>query len=93
MVAFETRAGEMEYPINSRVPRRIELRQGDFDPDMGGLGWTEHCPKCTRARTHGWHKADKFKHNEACRRRVQAELAQTVRGRARLELTSQRRER
>ena len=56
MVPFGTRAGEMEYPTNSRVPTRIELRQGDFDPDMGGLGWREHCPKCTRARIHGLHR-------------------------------------
>ena len=53
----------------------------------------EQCPKCTRARIHGWHKADKFKHNEACRKCVEAELAQTARGRARLDLTAQRRER
>ena len=34
VVPFEARIGDMEYPIDSRVPRRIELRQGDFDPDM-----------------------------------------------------------
>ena len=56
VVPFGTRAGEMEYPTNSRVPTRIELRQGDFDQDMGGLGWREHCPKCTRARIHGLHR-------------------------------------
>ena len=44
------RADEQGY---RRAPRRLELRQADFDPAMGGFGWTEHCPKCSRARLYG----------------------------------------
>ena len=46
-----------------RAPRRLELRQGDFDPAMGGHGWTEHCTKCTRAREYGWKDSVNIQHS------------------------------
>ena len=67
-----------------RAPRRLELRQGDFDPTMGGHGWTEHCPKCNRARLYGWKENVNLQHNDACRARIEAELATTAKGQARL---------
>ena len=37
---------EAERPLGRRAARRLELWQRDFDPAMGGHGWTENCPKC-----------------------------------------------
>ena len=76
-----------------RAPRRLELRQGDFDPAMGGYGWTEHCPKCSRARMYGWKDSANLQHNEACRVRIEGELAATDKGKARLDLSKQRMDR
>ena len=77
-----------------RAPRRLELRQADFDPTVGGGdGWTEHCPTCARARMYGWKDSVNLQHNEACRTRIDAELATTVKGKARLELSKTRTER
>ena len=55
-VMFLPRDGARAYEIRGRAPKRLELRQSDLDPAMGGHGWTEHCPKCTRARRFGWKK-------------------------------------
>ena len=63
-----------------RVPRRLELRQSDFDPAMGGVGWTEHCAKCTKARLYGWRQASSAMHSDACRRRIEEALAETEQG-------------
>ena len=65
--------------------RRLELLQGDFDPAVGGHGWTEHCPKCDRARLYGWRSAIQMQHSDACRARIEFALEQTQRGRERLE--------
>ena len=83
-------ANEQGY---QRAPRRLELRQADFDPTMGGHGWTEHCPKCSRARLYGWRDSVNLQHNEACRQRIEAELAMTERGKARIALSKHRIER
>ena len=69
-----------------RAPRRLELRLGDFGPAMGGHGWTEHCPKCSRARLYGWRDSVNLQHKEACRLRIGGWLATTEKGKARLEL-------
>ena len=60
---------------------------------MGGHGWTEHCSKCMKAKDHGWKQAANSPHSDACRIRIEGELAQTERGRARLANTQQRSER
>ncbi len=73
-----------------RAVRKLELRQADFDPAMGGFGWTEHCPKCTRARLHGWREASNQQHSAGCRQRLEELLAQTERGQARLAHTKER---
>ena len=79
-----------EEPARRRHARRLELRQGDFDPDKGGFGWTEHCPKCTKARTYGWKESLNMQHSQQCRARIEAELAQTEKGRTRLEHVKER---
>jgi len=76
-----------------RAPRRLELRQGDFDPAMGGHGWTEHCPKCARARLYGWKDSVNLQHNDACRARIENELMTTEKGKARVALSKSRLER
>ncbi len=76
--------------VRRREPRKLELRQADFDPAMGGFGWTEHCPKCTRARLYGWRASSNQQHSAGCRTRVEELLAQTDRGRARLAHTKER---
>ena len=91
VVPFEERKEEASEPTrHGRAPRKLELRQGDFDPSMGGHGWTEHCPKCTRAREYSWEQAANSQHSDACRTRIEVELAQTERGRARLAHSQQR---
>jgi len=77
-------------PAKGRRARRLELRQGDFDPDKGGFGWTEHCPKCDKARSYGWKESINMQHSGQCRARIEAELAQTERGKARLEHVKER---
>ncbi len=79
-----------ELAAQRRVPRKLELRQADFDPAMGGFGWTEHCPKCSKARLYGWKEAYNQQHSAGCRRRIEEALAQTERGRARLAHTKER---
>ena len=76
-----------------RAPRRLELRQADFDPAQGGYGWTEHCPKCSRARLYGWKESTNLQHNETCRQRIEGELAMTEKGKARIALSKTRLER
>ena len=76
-----------------RQARRLELRQGDFDPAMGGFGWTEHCPKCSKARMYGWKEAKNTAHSDHCRRRIEEELSKTESGRARMELIKTRHDR
>ena len=73
-----------------RGARRVELRQRDFDPALGGHGWTEHCPKCDRARLYGWRDALRMRHSEACRACIEGELATMHRGRERLAHTQLR---
>ena len=93
---FDERDGAVEPsapPRHKRAPRKLELRQGDFDPAMGGHGWTEHCPKCMKAKDHGWKDAANSQHSEACRARMEAELSKTERGRARIASTQQRSDR
>ena len=79
-----------DQPRHRRAARKLELRQGDFDPAMGGHGWTENCTKCDRARLHGWREALNMQHSSACRDRIEAELGGTELGRARLERTKER---
>ena len=74
---------QADEPGHRRAPRKLELRQADFDPSMGGHGWTEHCPKCARARLYGWKGSINIQHSEACRQRIEAELATTETGKAR----------
>ena len=94
-VPFQERDGELgkEAPVHSRAPRKLELRQSDFDPARGGFGWTEHCSKCMRAKDYGWKQAANSQHSAACRARVEAELAQTEQGRIRLDHAQQRSDR
>ena len=73
-----------------RTARRLELRQADFDPAMQGYGWSENCPKCDKARAWGWRASANQQHSEACRRRLESELAKTAKGRARLENAKER---
>ena len=90
-VPFAKRADVPEdVPRGRRAAKKLELRQSDFDPGMEGHGWTEHCPKCSRARTHGWREAANTQHSAACRARIEAALAQIELGRARIERTKER---
>ena len=52
---------------------------------MGGFGWTEHCPKCSRARMYGWRESGNTQHSLACRVRIEEELAKIELGKMRLE--------
>ena len=70
-----TKVDEQGY---RRAPRRLELRQGDFDPAMGGHEWFEHCRKCTRAREYGWKDSVNIQHNDLCRTRIEGHLAETA---------------
>ena len=81
---------KVERPLGQRAARRLELRQNDFDPAAGGHGWSEHCPKCDRARLYGWRRAMQMQHSAACRTRIELALGQTHRGRERLEHTKLR---
>ena len=56
-----------------------------FRPRHGGHGWTEHGPKCDRARLYGWRSAIQMQHSDACRTRIELALEHTQRGRERLE--------
>ena len=80
----------VERPLGQRYARRLELRQSDFDPAAGGHGWTEHCPKCDKARLYGWRSAIQMHHSDACRARIEMALGQTQRGQERLEHTKLR---
>ena len=73
-----------------RAPRKLELRQGDFDPALGGFGWTEHCAKCDHARAHGWRESGNKQHSHTCRVRIEEALAQTEAGRIRLQHPKER---
>ena len=85
-VPFTDREPDVEVKVApKRAARRLELRQSDFDPSLGGYGWTEHCPKCSRARTHGWRESGNTQHSLACRVRVEAELEKTELGKMRLD--------
>ena len=77
-------------PKPKRAARKLELRQSDFDPALGGFGWTEHCSKCEYARNHGWRASGNKQHSQTCRNRLEAALAQTETGRARLAHTKER---
>jgi hypothetical protein len=79
-----------EEPAKGRLARKLELRQGDFDPEMGGFGWTEHCSKCTKARAYGWKASINMQHSAPCRVRIEAELAQTEKGKMRIEHVKER---
>ena len=71
---------------------RVRVVQATY-PDrqvMGGSGWAEHRPKCTKARNDGWKQRVNVQHSLQCRRRIGAELAQTELGQARLEHTNER---
>ena len=76
-----------------RAARKLELRQHDFDPAMGGHGWTEGCPTCSRARRHGWRNKGSGGHSVRCRARIEAKLAETATGQARLASTQERTDR
>ena len=92
-VPFTAREATPGYEITGRAPKRFDIRQGDVDPAMGGSGWTEHCPKCMRSSRFGWKQSIVFQHSAACRSRIEAQLATTEKGRARLALTAQRKAR
>ena len=89
----EPRPEDLALPGRLRTARRLELRQADFDPSMGGYGWTEHCTKCDHARLYGWRSASTAQHSALCRARIEGELARTARGRERLAHTKERFER
>ena len=81
-----------EPKIRSRAARIFEIRQKDLDPAMGGIGWTEDCRACDRARKHGWNER-KCPHSAGCRNRVEDMLKQSPQGKSRLELARKRMER
>ena len=35
--------------VKRRAAKQFEIRQGDLDPTMGGIGWTDGCPACVRS--------------------------------------------
>ena len=57
---------------------------------MGGFGWTELCPKCDRARLHGWREAANLQHSSQCRARLEKAVENTEKGRERQELAKKR---
>ena len=89
-VPFTARDADEPLAPRGRRARRLELRQGDFGPAMGGFGWTELCPKCDRARLHGWRDAANMQHSSQCRARMEQALGSTEKGRERLELAKER---
>ena len=48
--------GAEAQPVRRRAARVFEIRQKDLDPNQGGIGWTEGCPACDKARRcrNGW---------------------------------------
>ena len=83
-------AEELDSTKKSRQARRVELRQADFDPSLGGYGWSESCPKCDKARQYGWRSSANQQHSAACRARIEAELSRTARGQQRLQNAKER---
>ena len=74
----------------SRFQQRKQRRIAHAHAATGGHGWTEHCPKCSRARLYSWWSAIQMQHSAACRARIEVALGQTHRGCARLEHTKLR---
>ena len=72
-----------------RAARRFDIKQKDLDPTMGGIGWTEGCVACSRARRYGW-KDRASDHSDGCRTRVEDLLKQSESGKRRLELAQRR---
>ena len=60
---------------------------------MGGFGWTEHFPNCSKARMCGWKEAFNVQHSEQCRGRIEGELSQTEKSTERMEMIKLRHER
>ena len=87
---MDKEATEPEAVSRARQARRLELRQADFDPSLGGYGWSENSPKCDKARLYGWRSSANQQHSAACRARVEAELGRTEKGRQRLEHAKER---
>jgi hypothetical protein len=81
---------EGEQQGKRRAAKRVELRQRDFDPAMGGHGWSEHCITCERARHRGWKNRGTNGHSAACRHRLESRLSETEDGRRRLEAAKDR---
>ena len=63
------------------VLKGMPLIKGDFIK----FGCTEHCPRCEDSEQRGWGSTSKA-HNDACRARMETELAKTTDGRRRLDL-------
>ena len=93
MVPFGDREPREPEPVagHGRQARRLDLRQADFDPAMGGLGGTEHCPKCSKARLYGWKEASSILSSAG--RGWMGELSQIEKGRERIELIKVRHDR
>ena len=83
-------AAEPEAGQRTRQARRLELRQADFDPSLGGHGWSDNCPKSDKARLYGWRSSVNQQHSAACRARLEHELSRTEKGRQRLEHAKER---
>ena len=89
ITASERDEGVDEQNVQRRAARSFEIRQLDVDPSLGGIGWTEGCNSCDRARRYGWGER-KMNHSSACRRRVEEHLGGTADGRQRLDAATQR---
>ena len=61
----------------TRRLKRVTLKRKDFDPEMGGHGWTADCPKCNGAQKCGWSTVQHRNHSFVCVKRIELELAKT----------------
>ena len=67
-------------PPDQVIVRRIYLKPDDFDR----YGFTRGCKRCEHDKKYGPNRR-KTNHSESCRDRIEAELAKTPQGQARIE--------
>ena len=82
-------AGEQPTTRAARAVQRIKLQKRDFDPSVGGAGYTRGCLRCDSAIKLGWGHTS-ANHSKACVQRMEGELSKTPEGRRRLEAAKER---
>ena len=72
-------------PPDQLIARRIYLKPDDFEL----YGYTRGCKRCDHDKKYGPNRC-KTNHSETCRARIEAELAKTPQGQARIERARER---